>query len=167
MHKYMPSLEGENLVIGVTRARFQEELGDELYSACIQELLSLGVKKQNIYAITVPGSLEVPLALRQLAQSGPQFDALIALGIVMRGDTYHFEIVSDVSARAVMQVSLELDLAIGNAILTVENEQQAKERVQEKGKAVSVTVVEMANYRRILKLSSAKNINKENELSLL
>ena len=85
----------------------------------------------------------------------------------MRGDTYHFEIVSDVSARAVMQVSLELDLAIGNAILTVENEQQAKERVQEKGKAVSVTVVEMANYRRILKLSSAKNINKENELSLL
>ena len=109
----------------------------------------------------------MPLALRQLAQSGPQFDALIALGIVMRGDTYHFEIVSDVSARAVMQVSLELDLAIGNAILTVENEQQAKERVQEKGKAVSVTVVEMANYRRILKLSSAKNINKENELSLL
>ena len=85
----------------------------------------------------------------------------------MRGDTYHFEIVSDVSARAVMQVSLELDLAIGNAILTVENEQQAKERAQEKGKAVSVTVVEMANYRRILKLSSAKNINKENELSLL
>ena len=66
-----------------------------------------------------------------------------------------------------MQVSLELDLAIGNAILTVENEQQAKERAQEKGKAVSVTVVEMANYRRILKLSSAKNINKENELSLL
>lgn len=156
MRKYMPSLEGENLVIGVARARFQEELGDELYNACIQELLSLGVKKQNIYAITVPGSLEVPIALRQLAQSGPQFDALIALGIVMRGDTYHFEIVSDVSARAVMQVSLELNLAIGNAILTVENEQQAKERVQEKGKAVSATVVEMANYRRILKPSFAK-----------
>ena len=74
----------------------------------------------------------------------------------MRGDTYHFEIVSDVSARAVMQVSLELNLAIGNAILTVENEQQAKERVQEKGKAVSATVVEMANYRRILKSSFAK-----------
>ena len=111
MHKYMPSLEGENLVIGVARARFQEELGDELYNACIQELLSLGVKKQNIYAITVPGSL---------------------------------------------QVSLELNLAIGNAILTVENEQQAKERVQEKGKAVSATVVEMANYRRILKSSFAK-----------
>ena len=117
-------LDGKGLCIGIVQARFNEAITNALAKACLDELAVLGVAERDITHIKVPGALEVPVALQALAEKD-QFDALIALGCVIRGETYHFEIVAGESSRAIMDLTVDDMLPIGNGILTVENEAQA------------------------------------------
>ena len=139
-----PDLDGAQLRIGIVQARFNEWAGDALRDACLRELAQMGVDEDDITLITVPGSLEVPLGLSSLATSG-DYDALIALGCVIRGETYHFEIVSDQSAAGLMRVSLDHRIPVVNAILTTDTDEQARARVDEKGAEAARVAVEMAN----------------------
>ena len=123
---YETNLSGENLRIGVVQARFNEDVCHGLLSACLQELKNLGVEDEDILHVTVPGALEIPLVLQKMAESN-QFDALIALGAVIRGETYHFELVSNESGAGVTRVGLDYSIPIANAILTTENDEQAEE----------------------------------------
>ena len=140
---YEPDFEGSGLRIGIVQARFNEDVCHGLRSACLTELKHLGVEDEDILLVSVPGALEIPLALQKMAESG-QFDALIALGAVIRGETYHFELVANESGAGVMRVSLDHQLPIANVILTVENEEQAWARVEEKGRDAARVAVEMA-----------------------
>ena len=137
-------LNGEGLRIGIVQARFNDELTSTLAEACLAELDRLEVEPGDIRHITVPGALELPLALQALAKSG-EFDALIALGCIIRGETYHFELVANESGAGVSRVCLDHQLPIANAILTVENEAQAWARAEEKGRDAARVAVEMAN----------------------
>ena len=137
-------LDGSNLRIGIAQSRFNASLTDRLAQACRDELRSMGVEERHIRLVKVPGALELPLALAALAQSD-DFDALIALGCVIRGETYHFELVADQSAAGVMRVSLDNDIPVVNAILTVENEAQAWARAEVKGRDAARVAVDMAN----------------------
>ncbi len=139
-----PDLDGAQLRIGIVQARFNEWAGEALREACLRELVKLGVDEDDITLVTVPGSLEVPLGLSSLAASG-DFDALIALGCVIRGETYHFEIVADQSAAGLMRVSLDHRVPVVNAILTADTDEQARARVGEKGGEAARVAVEMAN----------------------
>jgi 6,7-dimethyl-8-ribityllumazine synthase len=137
-------LTGEGLRIGIVRARFNEAITTRLAEACIAELLALGVVTRDIVHLTVPGALEIPLALKALAEDGDP-DALIALGCIIRGETYHFELVAHESGAGVTRVSLDHRLPVANAILTVENEDQAWARAEDKGRDAARVAVEMAN----------------------
>jgi 6,7-dimethyl-8-ribityllumazine synthase len=137
-------LAGEGLRIGIVRSRFNEALTQKLAQACLAELDRLDVDESDIRHVTVPGALEVPLALKALAESG-DYDALIALGCIIRGETYHFELVANESGAGIMRVSLDHSVPVANAILTVENEAQAWERAEEKGRDAARVAVEMAN----------------------
>ena len=137
-------LMGEGLRIGIVRARFNDAITSRMATACYAELDRLEVDAGDIKHVTVPGALEIPLALKALADSG-EFDALIALGCVIRGETYHFELVADQSAAGVMRVALETPITIANAILTVENEEQAWARADDKGRDAARVAVELAN----------------------
>jgi 6,7-dimethyl-8-ribityllumazine synthase len=139
-----PDLDGTDLRIGIVQARFNEWAGEALAQACIGELLALGVDEDDISHVTVPGSLEIPVALLALARSG-DFDALIALGCVIRGDTYHFEVVANESAAGVARVAEVAGLPVANAILTTQDEEQARARVDGKGREAARVAVEMAN----------------------
>ena len=136
------SLSGSGLRIGIVQARFNAHIGDRLREGCMAELKRMGVADDDIEVVTVPGALEVPLALKALAQSD-EFDALIALGCVIRGETYHFELVCNESARGISRVQLDHGIAIANAILTVENQAQAEARIVKGAEAARVSV-EMA-----------------------
>ena len=118
--------------------------GARCAEACVNELITLGVDEDDITHITVPGALEVPLALARLAAT-EDFDALVAIGCVIRGETYHFEIVAEESARGVARVAAEYGVPVANAILTTDNDEQAKARVEEKGRDAARVAVEMAN----------------------
>ncbi len=135
---------GEGLRIGIVRARFNEALTERLAAACLSELERLDVEAGDIKHVTVPGALEIPLALKAMAASG-DFDALVALGCVIRGETYHFELVANESGAGVTRVSLEFQMPVANAILTVENEEQAWARAEDKGREAARVAVEMAN----------------------
>jgi 6,7-dimethyl-8-ribityllumazine synthase len=135
---------GKKLSIGIVQARFNEGVTNALAQACLQELAALGVKEKNITHVKVPGALEVPCALQALAES-ENFDALIALGCIIRGETYHFELVANESGSAVTRLALDYQLPIANAILTVENLAQAQVRQEEKGRDAARVAVEMAN----------------------
>jgi 6,7-dimethyl-8-ribityllumazine synthase len=137
-------LMGEGLRIGVVRARFNDALTSKLVQACMAELERLEVDEGDIKHVTVPGALEIPVALKAMADSG-DFDALVALGCVIRGETYHFELVANESGAGVTRVSLDHGIPIANAILTVENEAQAWARAEEKGRDAARVAVEMAN----------------------
>ncbi len=137
-------IDGRDLRIGIVQARFNSPVTTQLAQSCLAELQALGVDSKHIRHVTVPGALEVPLALAALADSD-DFDALIALGCIVRGETYHFELVANESAAGVMRVSLEHQVPIANAILTVENEAQAWARAQDKGRDAARVAVEMAN----------------------
>jgi 6,7-dimethyl-8-ribityllumazine synthase len=139
-----PDLDGASLRVGIVQARFNEWAGEALAAACLAELRELGVEDDDITHVTVPGALEVPLALARLAQT-EDFDALIAVGCVIRGETYHFEIVANESARGVARVALEYAVPVANAILTTDDEEQARARVAEKGRDAARVAVEMAN----------------------
>jgi 6,7-dimethyl-8-ribityllumazine synthase len=139
-----PSLDGKKLSIGIVQARFNEGITNALYEACKQELLALGVQGKNITRVTVPGALEVPIALQALAERD-DFDALIALGCIIRGETYHFELVANESGSGVTKVSLSTHTPIANAILTTENLAQALARQEEKGRDAARVAIEMAH----------------------
>ena len=135
---------GKKLSIGIVQARFNASVTDALANACKTELLALGVAEKHIDHITVPGALEVPVALQALAEKG-SYDALIALGCIIRGETYHFELVANESGAAVTRVALDYQLPIANAILTTEDMPQAIARQEEKGRDAARVAVEMAN----------------------
>jgi len=137
-------LDGRKLVIGIVQARFNQDVTNTLAKACWDELLARGVEEKNIEHVQVPGALEVPVALQAMAEKGG-YDALIALGCVIRGETYHFELVSNESAAGVSRVSLDYQLPIANAILTTEDLDQALARQVEKGRDAAVVAIEMAN----------------------
>ena len=141
------SLDGRALRIGIVQARFNDYAGEGLLDACVKELVKLGVVEEDITLIRVPGALEIPFALQQLA-STEEYDALVAIGAVIRGETYHFEIVSNESASGIMQVSLDFDIPIANAVLTTENDEQTQARLLEKGTDAAKVAVEMANLRK-------------------
>ena len=135
--------DGAGLRIGIVQARFNEPLCDALREACVGELMRAGVDENDLLVCSVPGALEIPIALQGMARSG-HFDALIALGAVVRGETYHFEVVSNESAAGVSRVSLDFDVPIANGILTVDTDEQARARVDEKGADAARAALEMA-----------------------
>ena len=142
-------LRGDSLSIGIVQARFNDEVTEALLKACLRELAELGVKVEKISQLKVPGALEIPCALQALAETG-KFDALIALGCIIRGETYHFELVANESGTAVTRLALDYRLPIANAILTVENLAQANARQEEKGRDAARVAVEMANLLKEL-----------------
>ena len=139
-----PSLHGSGLRIGVVQARFNAPLTDRLATCCLDEFRALGVAADDIVHLQVPGALEIPIALAALADSDG-CDALVALGCIVRGETYHFELVANESGAGVSRVALDHRIPIANAILTVENEAQAWARVEDKGRDAARVAVEMAN----------------------
>lgn len=141
---YEMNLDGAGVRVGIVQARFNADIGDALLSACVAELTALGVLDEDMLHVTVPGALEIPLALQKLADT-QQFDALIALGAVVRGETYHFELVSNESGAGITRIGLDYGIPIANAVLTTENDAQAQARVQEKGRDAARVAVEMAN----------------------
>ncbi|HZX29744.1 MAG TPA: 6,7-dimethyl-8-ribityllumazine synthase [Rhodocyclaceae bacterium] len=149
IYEYDQNLKGAGLKVGIVMSRFNQDVCEGLLSACVAELKRLGVADDHMTIATVPGALEIPLTLQTLAQSG-SFDALVALGAVIRGETYHFEVVSNDSCRAIMEVQLDTGVPIANGILTCENDDQAIARMQPKGTDCAQAAVEMANLLRTM-----------------
>ena len=143
MKKITPSLDGTGKKIGIVLSRFNDNIGAGLLHACEQELLKLGVQPDDITLATVPGALESPLILQHMALS-EQFDALIALGAIIRGETYHFEVVANESARGISEVQRDTGVPIANAILTTEDDAQAEARMAVKGAEAAQVAIEMA-----------------------
>ncbi|MCC6533091.1 MAG: 6,7-dimethyl-8-ribityllumazine synthase [Burkholderiales bacterium] len=142
-----PRLDGAGLRIGIVMARFNAEVGEGLLSACTAALRRHGVADSAVLIVTVPGALELPLALQKLSQTG-RFDALVALGAVIRGETYHFEIVSNESASGINSVQLDTGIPVANGVLTCETDAQAEARMEQKGKECAEAAIEMANLLR-------------------
>ncbi|MGC3986683.1 MAG: 6,7-dimethyl-8-ribityllumazine synthase [Pseudorhodoferax sp.] len=138
-----PRMDGRGLSIGIVQARFNADITDTLASACKQELAALGVAAEQIRHETVPGALEVPIALQAMAASR-RYDALVALGCIVRGETYHFELVANESGASVSRIALDHRIPIANAILTTENMEQAVARQTDKGRDAARVAVEMA-----------------------
>lgn len=136
-------LNGKGLRIGIVQARFNADITDALAQACMAELRALGVTEADIDHVSVPGALEVPVALQALAERGG-YQALVALGCIIRGETYHFELVANESGASVSRVALDYRLPIANAILTTENLEQAVARQTDKGRDAARVAVEMA-----------------------
>ena len=149
MNEVAINLDGTGLSIGIVRGRFNESIGLAMLEACRTRLTELGVCLSQEEAISVPGALEVPLVLQKLAATG-HYDALIALGAVIRGDTYHFEIVSNESASGISSVALDTGIPVANGILTTETDEQAEVRASQKGRDCAEVAVEMANLLRAL-----------------
>ena len=150
-----PSLAGKGLRVAVVWSRFNEELVRKLLTACDRQLVELGVAADDIDVVSVPGALEIPLALQTLALerrglAGRRYDCLVALGCVIRGETFHFEVVSTESARGILDVQLETGIPVANGVLTTENEAQAAERAPVKGAEAARVAVEMANTLRAI-----------------
>ncbi|MFM9880111.1 MAG: 6,7-dimethyl-8-ribityllumazine synthase [Burkholderiaceae bacterium] len=137
-------LDGSELAIGIVRSRFNDAVTRALLQACSAELAALGVEAALVHTHEVPGALEIPVVLQALAESG-KYDALIALGCVVRGETYHFELVANESAAGIGRVALDYQLAVINAVLTTEDLAQAVARQTEKGQEAARAAVEMAN----------------------
>ena len=153
------ALNGKGLHIGIVQARFNEDITNTLAQACKAELAALGVGAERIHHVFVPGALEVPLALQALADMG-QFDALVALGCIIRGETYHFELVANESGAGVSRVALDYHIPIANAIITTEDMPQAVARQTDKGRDAARVAVEMAQL--MAKLLSETSPNPEN-----
>lgn len=146
MNPYMMAsdMNGEGLHIGIVQSRFNAKFGDTELQTCLAELAALGVDERDIMVATVPGALELGVALAQMAETF-EFDALIALGAVIRGETYHFETVSNESAAAISRVALETGIPVANGVLTTDTEEQADVRAADKGRDCARVAVEMAN----------------------
>ena len=139
-----PNLDGSQLRVGIVQARFTNEVGSAMLAAAVAKLKTLGVRDDNITVTTVPGALEIPLVLPSMAGT-QQFDALIALGCVIRGETYHFELVSNESAAGITRTTLDYSIPVANAVLTTENDEQAHARIVEKAEDAAVVAVECGN----------------------
>lgn len=142
-----PKLDGTGLRIGIAMARFNRDVGEGLLSGCTAALRKYGVADSSVLIVSVPGALELPLVLQRLAHSG-RFDALVALGAVIRGETYHFEVVSNESASGIMNVQLDTGIPIANGVLTTETDEQAEVRMAQKGAECAEAAIEMANLLR-------------------
>ncbi|MFM2067085.1 MAG: hypothetical protein RLZZ584_1994 [Pseudomonadota bacterium] len=138
------SLDGADLRIALVQARFNAHITDRMARVCVAELERLGVQPRHIRHVSVPGALEVPVALNALADLD-EYDALVAIGCVIRGETYHFELVANESGAGVTRVALDHNVPVANAILTVENEAQALARVEDKARDAAQVAIEMAN----------------------
>lgn len=149
MKEIEKNLNGAGMRIGIVQSRFNEVVCEGLLSSCRAQLAQQGVNDADITLATVPGALEIPLLLQQMAMS-KRFDALIALGAVIRGDTYHFEVVSNESARGVGEVQLHCGVPIANAILTTDTDEQAEVRMNVKGAEAALVAIEMVNLLREL-----------------
>ena len=145
-----PSFDGAGVRVGIVMARFNLDICEGLLSACTDALLQLGVARGDIRIVTVPGALEIPLVLQTMARSG-KYDALVALGAVIRGETYHFELVSNEMGAGVTRVGLDTGLPIANGVLTTENDDQAIARMREKGADCARAAVEMANLLKAVR----------------
>ena len=143
-------LNGRGLAIGIVQARFNADITDALATACKDELRALGVQDAQIHHVTVPGALEVPVALQAMA-AAQRYDALVALGCIIRGETYHFELVANESGASVSRIALDHKTPIANAILTTENMEQATARQTDKGRDAARVAVEMARLLEQLK----------------
>lgn len=149
MNKLASSLAGRGLKIGLVQSRFNAPIVDKMVAACLTELTRLGVAENDVDCASVPGALEIPLVLQAMAMTGA-YDALIAIGAVIRGETYHFEIVSNESCRGVTDVSRQTGVPIANGILTTNTDEQALERVVEKGTDCANVAVEMAHLIAVI-----------------
>lgn len=149
MKEIEKNLSGAGMRIGIVQSRFNNVVCEGLLAACRVQLAEQGVSDADITLASVPGALEIPLVLQGMAQSG-KFDALIALGAVIRGDTYHFEIVANESARGVSEVQLHSGVPIANAVLTTDTDEQAEERMGVKGAEAALVAIEMANLLKAL-----------------
>lgn len=147
MKELEKNLNGAGLRIGIVQSRFNTEVCEGLLGACRAQLVQQGVREDDITLSTVPGALEIALVLLQMAES-EKFDALIALGAVIRGDTFHFEVVANESARCVNEVQLACGVPVANAILTTDTDEQAIARMEIKGGEAALVAVEMANLLR-------------------
>jgi len=144
MNELEINLNGQGLRIGIVQSRFNPAVCEGLLASCCMQLVKSGVSENDITLATVPGALEIPLVLQTLAQTG-KFDALIALGAVIRGDTFHFEIVCNESARGVSEVQLHSGVPIANAIPTTDTDEQAEARMSIKGAEAALVAIEMVN----------------------
>jgi len=136
-------LRGAGLRVGIVTARFNAPICEKLLAGARKALADMGVDANDVAEVTVPGALEIALALQAFAAT-EQFDALIALGCVVKGDTYHFEVVCNESAAGITRVGLDLDVAIGNGVLTTYTDEQAVVRAEQKGYEAAQAAVEMA-----------------------
>ncbi|HBA09684.1 MAG: 6,7-dimethyl-8-ribityllumazine synthase [Methylotenera sp.] len=149
MREIKKNLDGSGMQVGVVLSRFNSNIGDGLLEACKNELLKLGVASDAITIATVPGALETPLILQHMALS-EKYDALIALGAIIRGETYHFEVVANESARGISEVQLNTGVPVANAVLTTEDDDQAIARMHIKGAEAAQVAVEMFNLVKAL-----------------
>lgn len=149
MKEIEKNLNGAGLRIGIVLSRFNRAIGEGMLGACVAALKEAGVGEEQLTLVSVPGALETPLALQKMAGSG-KFDALIALGAVVRGETFHFEIVANESASGLMAVQLDSGVPIANGILTTDTDDQAISRTREKGAEVAMVAIEMAHLLKKL-----------------
>lgn len=147
MNSFKVNQDGRHLRIGIVQSRFNEPIVQGMLAACLAELHKHGVDAALIDHVTVPGALEIPVVLQTMAFT-KKYDALIAIGAVIRGDTYHFEVVANESCRGVMDAALETGVPIANGILTVDTDQQALARIVEKGADCARAAIEMAHTIR-------------------
>jgi 6,7-dimethyl-8-ribityllumazine synthase len=147
MKEIEKNLDGTGMRVGIVQSRFNTTVCEGLLASCRAQLAKQGVR--DVTLATVPGALEIPLVLQHMAQS-KKFDALIALGAVIRGDTYHFEVVSNESARGVGEVQLHAGVPIANAILTTDTDEQAEVRVSVKGAEAALVAIEMVNLLKAI-----------------
>lgn len=143
------NLNGSALRIGIVMSRFNRDICDGLLAACTHALVKYGVKQENTLLATVPGALEISLAARKMAMSG-KFDALVAIGAVVRGDTYHFELVSNEMASGINRVQMDTGIPIANGVLTTDTDEQAYARATVKGTEAAACAIEMANLLKAL-----------------
>jgi len=146
IQRIAPNVNGDGRRVAIVLSRFNGEIGDLILAGALRALAEAGVAERDQLIVTVPGALETPLALQRIAQSG-EFDALVALGAVIRGDTYHFEIVANESAAGIASVQLEFGIPIGNGILTTDTDLQARERADIKGYEAARAALELANLQ--------------------
>ena len=149
MKRIAPDLTGSHLRVAIVQSRFNRAIGEGLLGGAMRALREAEVQDDRVTLVTVPGALEAPLALQRLAQTG-DYDALVVLGAVIRGETYHFEIVSNESAAGVSSVGLEFGIPIGNGILTCDTDAQAEARMEQKGYEATLAAIEMANAFRAI-----------------
>lgn len=133
----------KSLKVGVVFSRFNTPVVKEILSSCIEQLIFKGINKDHILQKEVPGALEIPSLINAIAAS-KKYDVLIGVGAVIRGETYHFEVVSDQSANGLMHVQLKNNIPVINAIITTNSADEAFARTKIKGQEAANGAIEMA-----------------------